>query len=240
MSKSKKNVVAPGAIIDTYGADTARLFMLSDSPPERDLEWSEAGVEGAWRYLGRLHRTVMESTFALADSGSPRPVRFSSVAETAYRRINKTIVAVTDDLEKFRFNRAVARVRELNNALLEMDGKTEGESWVMRVGLEILLQLLAPMAPHIAEELWAALGGKGLLAEHPWPSADDAYVLDENVEIAVQVSGKLRGTIEVARDCGEDAVRAAALALPNVARAVSGRTIRQVIVVPNRIVNVVL
>ncbi len=240
MSKSKKNVVAPGAIIDTYGADTARLFMLSDSPPERDLEWSEAGVEGAWRYLGRLHRTVMESTFALADSGSPRPVRLSSVAEAAYRSINKTIVAVTDDLEKFRFNRAVARVRELNNALLEMDGKTEGESWVMRVGLEILLQLLAPMAPHIAEELWAALGGKELLAERPWPSADDAYVLDENVEIAVQVSGKLRGTIEVARDCAEDAVRAAALALPNVARAVSGRTIRQVIVVPNRIVNVVL
>jgi leucyl-tRNA synthetase len=240
MSKSKKNVVAPGAIIDTYGADTARLFMLSDSPPERDLEWTEAGVEGAWRFLGRLHRMVTEPPCPLPPFGTPKPGRFSPKAESAYRATQKAIASVTDDIEKLRFNRGVARVRELSNALAELDGGTEGEAWALRNGLAVLLQLFAPMAPHIAEELWRSLGCEGLLAETSWPQADPAFLVDESVSIAVQVGGKLRGTIEMARDSAEDEVRAAALALPNVSRALAGRTIRQVIVVPNRIVNVVV
>ena len=240
MSKSKKNVVAPGSIIDTYGADTARLFMLSDSPPERDLEWTEAGVEGAWRYMGRLHRMATEPACPLPAHGTAKPKTMSPKAEAAYRSTQKAVSSVTDDIEKLRFNRAVARVRELSNALGELDGKTESEAWVLRNGMEVLLRLFAPMAPHIAEELWQALGCENLLAESAWPQADPAFLVDESVSIAVQVSGKLRGTIEIARDSGEDEVRAAALALPNVSRAVAGRTIRQVIVVPNRVVNVVV
>lgn len=240
MSKSKKNVVAPGAIIDTYGADTARLFMLSDSPPERDLEWTEAGVEGAWRYLNRLWRMVDEPVIALASSGATKPEKMSGAGEAAWRSVHKAIAAVTDNLEHFRFNVAVAQIRTLTNQLGELDGKGDGEAWVLRRGLEITARLVEPMTPHIAEELWRALGHETMLCNEPWPVADRALVLDESVTIAVQVNGKLRGTLELARDTDDAQAREAALALPSVTRFVSGKSIRQVIVVPNRIINVVV
>jgi leucyl-tRNA synthetase len=240
MSKSKKNVVAPSTIIGTFGADTARLFMLSDSPPERDLEWSEAGVEGAWRYLGRLYRLVTEPAQPLPAAGTKAPESFSDAAMAARRATHKTIAAVTEDLEKFRFNRAVARVRELSNVLFDLDLKAAGASWALRESLEALTQLIGPMTPHIAEEMWQILGHKTSLSETAWPKADPLLVVDDNVKIAVQVNGKLRGTIELARDTGEDDARAAALALPAVTKLVAERSVRQVIVVPNRIINVVV
>jgi leucyl-tRNA synthetase len=240
MSKSKKNVVAPSAIIDTFGADTARLFMLSDSPPERDLEWSEAGVEGAWRYLGRLYRLATEPAQPLPPAGAKAPDSLSDAALAVRRATHKTIVTVTDDLEKFRFNRAVARVRELSNLLFDLDPKAPGAAWALRESLEILTQLIGPMTPHIAEEMWQVLGHKTLLSETAWPKADPMLVVDENVRIAVQVNGKLRGTIELARDTGEEDARAAALALPAVTKLVAERNVRQIIVVPNRIINVVV
>ncbi|MCX7354040.1 MAG: leucine--tRNA ligase [Alphaproteobacteria bacterium] len=240
MSKSKKNVVAPSAIIDTFGADTARLFMLSDSPPERDLEWSEAGVEGAWRYLGRLYRLVTEPAQPLPPSGAKVPETLSDAAMAARRATHKTIAAVTEDLEKFRFNRAVARVRELSNVLFDLDLKSAGAPWALRESLEALTQLIGPMMPHIAEEMWHVLGHETLLSETAWPKADPLLVVDDNVKIAVQVNGKLRGTIELARDTGEEDARAAALALPAVNKLVAERNVRQVIVVPNRIINVVV
>jgi len=240
MSKSKKNVVAPSAIIGTFGADTARLFMLSDSPPERDLEWSEAGVEGAWRYLGRLYRLLTEPAQPLPPPGAKMPESFSDAAMAARRATHKTIAAVTEDLERFRFNRAVARVRELSNVLFDLDLKSAGAPWVLRESLEALTQLIGPMTPHIAEEMWQVLGHKILLSETAWPKADPLLVVDDNVKIAVQVNGKLRGTIELARDTGEEDARAAALALPAVTKLVAERNVRQVIVVPNRIINVVV
>ncbi|MGB8275579.1 MAG: class I tRNA ligase family protein, partial [Alphaproteobacteria bacterium] len=241
MSKSKKNVVDPEQILETYGADTARLFMLSDSPPERDLEWSEAGVEGVWRYVNRLWRMVTEPEVPLAPNGAAMPVTLSAQAAEARRAVHKTIRAVTEDLEKFRFNRAVAHIRELSNTLgaLETSGATDA-GFVLREGYETIALLLGPLAPHLAEELWERLGHAEPLSVTRWPEADPKLVIDEMVTVAVQVNGKLRGQIELPRDAEAAAAEAAALALPAVAKAADGKPPRKVIVVPNRIVNVVL
>jgi leucyl-tRNA synthetase len=240
MSKSKKNVVPPAEIIASYGADTARLFMLSDSPPERDLEWTESGVEGAWRYVNRLYRLASEPPVALPPPGAPRPATFAPKAEAAWRATHKAIAAITEQIEALRFNVAVAQVRTLSNALEALDGTGEGEAWVLGESLRALCHLVAPMCPHLAEEMWVALGGTGLLCERAWPAADPALLVDDTVKVAVQVNGKLRATIDLPRDAAEDAARAAALAAPNVAAAMAGKPLRKVIVVPNRIVNVVV
>ncbi len=239
MSKSKRNTVDPAHIIDAYGADTARLFMLSDSPPERDLEWTEAGVDGAWRYLNRLWRAITESDLALPPVGTPRPEALSPAAEQAWRACHKTIIGVGDAIERFRFNTAVAQVRELTNLLLALDGKGAGEAWVLRFGWETAVRLLAPMMPHVAEELWAHLGHAGMLATSPWPDADPALAEDETVTVAVQINGKLRATLEVAKDLDRDALIALALENPNVQRQLDGKPPRKVIAVPNKIVNLV-
>jgi leucyl-tRNA synthetase len=239
MSKSKKNVVGLDAIVDTYGADTARLYVLSDSPPERDLEWTETGIEGTWRYVNRLWRMASEPPIALSPPGSPMPAPLPPAVSAVRRAIHKTIAAVTDDLDKFRFNRAVARIHELTNALEELPADERGAGEVYREGLESLARLLGPMMPHLAEEIWQTLDGRGLLANQSWPQADPELARDEQVTIAVQVNGKLRATLDIARDTDSNAVENAALALPQVARWLDGHPPRRVIVVPNRIVNIV-
>ncbi len=239
MSKSKKNVVGLDAIVDTYGADTARFYLLSDSPPERDLEWTETGIEGIWRYVNRLWRMVNEPPVPLAAPGSPLPAALPPPLGATRRATHKTIAAVTDDLEKFRFNRAVARIRELTNALEECPSSEPGAPEVLREGLEVLTRLLGPMMPHLAEEMWRTLGGEGLLADQPWPVANPQLTRAEQVTIAIQVNGKLRGTLEIPRDLDNPAVEKAALELPQVTRWLEGRPPRKVFVVPNRIVNIV-
>ncbi len=239
MSKSRKNVVDPDAIIREYGADTARLFMLSDSPPERDLEWTEAGVEGAWRYLNRLFRLVADPPVELPDRDAPRPRDMSPAALDAERAVHKTIAGVTADLERFRLNRAVARVRELTNAVADLGGDT-GEPWVLRLACESIAKLIGPMVPHLAEEMWCRLGHQTLLADTAWPEADAALVVDETVTMAVQVNGKLRGTLELPRDLDRDEAEAEAIRVPGVGRAIAGKVVRKVIVVPNRVINVVV
>src|SRR5271156_4202806 len=239
MSKSKKNVVGLDAIVDTYGADTARLYLLSDSPPERDLEWTETGIEGIWRYVNRLWRMVSETPVPLAVPGSPMPSALSPALDAMRRATHKTIAAVTDDLDKFRFNRAVARIRELTNALEELPAADLGAPEVLHEGLETLTRLLGPMMPHLAEEMWQTLGGEGLLADQAWPVADPQLTQDEQVTIAVQVNGKLRGTLDIPRNMDKAAIESAALELPQVLRWLEGRPPRKVIVVANRIVNIV-
>ncbi len=234
MSKSKKNVVDPEEIIDRYGADVARLFMLSDSPPARDLDWTEAGVEGAWRYLNRLWRLVDEAPEAPAGVGA------SDKAEALRNETHKTVDAITGDLERFHFNRAVARIRELTNALAEaLPTADPALAAAYREGIETVVRLIAPMAPHLAESCWQRLGGKGLLAEQPWPSADPARLVEDIVLLPVQVNGKLRGRLEVARGSEAAVVEAAALALAGVQRQLEGRPPRRIVVVPDKIVNVV-
>jgi leucyl-tRNA synthetase len=242
MSKSKKNVIDPEGIIESYGADTARLFMLSDSPPERDLEWTDAGVEGAWRFISRLWRMVDTAVAEVpAPAGEGAHGETDAAAAAVLRRdVHRTIARVTEDLEKFGFNRAVARIRELTNAVSELSGDGAAARTARREALDAIVLLIGPLMPHLGEELWQRLGHDSLLALEPWPAADPALLVVESVTLGVQVNGKLRGTIELARDADEGEARAAALALPRVAEAVGGRTPRSVIVVPNRIINVVV
>ena len=244
MSKSRKNVVDPESIIETYGADTARLFMLSDSPPDRDLDWTEAGIEGAWRYVNRLWRMVNQApappgTF-LAAIGVTRPDALGEHSQAVLKIIHRTIVAVSDDLDKFHFNRAVARIRELTNELEDLSPEEEGADWVMRQGLETAVYLIGPMMPHLAEELWHILGHQTLLADTPWPEAEADQLVEKNVTVAVQVNGKLRGTLDLPKDSDDQTAETAALALENVSAAIAGKPIRKVIIVPNRIINVVV
>ncbi len=240
MSKSKNNTVDPAAIIDAYGADTARLFMLSDSPPERDLEWTDSGIDGAWRYLGRLYRLVAEMANrspAVADgAGGDELLALKKLT-------HKTIDAVTKDIEGFHFNKAVARIRELTNALekIAADASKHTSDWKTAMGesLEATIHLLAPFLPHLAEELWALLGHTDLVATRSWPVADATLLVDDTVTVAVQVNGKLRATLELAKNLPEEEAKTIALAHPQVAPHLDGKTVKKTIVVPNRIINVV-
>jgi leucyl-tRNA synthetase len=238
MSKSKKNVVDPEGIIDAFGADTARLFMLSDSPPDRDLEWTEAGIEGAWRFVNRLWRMVVAPSQPIAPIGAPAPESLDTVAPLV-REMHRTIDRVTDDLEKFGFNRAVARIREFVNTLADWPGDDAAAAWARRAGLETVVTLIQPMMPHLAEELWQRLGHERLLADSPWPVVDPAWLAVEEVTITVQVNGKLRGTVVVRKDAPQGEVTEHALALPAVTAAIGAKPPRKVIFVPNRIVNFV-
>jgi len=240
MSKSKRNVVDPEEIIKTYGADTARLFMLSDSPPDRDLDWTDAGVEGAWRYVNRLWRLISEPDFDRADIGTPRPDTVAGSALDVERLVHKTVSAVTDDLEKFHFNKAVARIRELSNAVEDMNGADDGAPWVLRFASETLSILVGPLMPHLAEEMWQALGHQTLVADTPWPVADAGMLVEDTITVAVQVNGKLRGTLEIAKDADKETVEQSALMLDNVQSFIAGKEVRKIIVVPNKIVNVVI
>jgi leucyl-tRNA synthetase len=250
MSKSKRNVVDPETIIDAYGADTARLFMMSDTPPDRDLEWTEAGVEGAFRFVNRLWRLIAEPPARMAALGAPPPSGFDptaggnaaggDAAARTIRQMHRTIARVTEDLEKFGFNRAVARIREFTNTLAALEGDDDAAAYVRRQGAETLCRLIGPMTPHLAEELWHCLGHTDLLARVPWPEADPALTVEEMITLGVQVNGKLRGTIDLVKDADQEEARAAALTLPGVARAMAGKPPRKVIVIPNRIVNVVV
>ena len=240
MSKSRRNTIDPSATIEAYGADTARLFMLSDSPPERDLEWTEAGIDGAWRYLNRLWRLFEDRLGGLAPSGTATPARLSPAATELKRAIHRTIEAVTEQIERLHFNKAVALIRELSNRLEAFAADDPAAPALTREALETLVLLLGPMIPHLAEELWQRLGHDALLAETAWPQADPAWLIEDQVTIAVQVNGKLRATIALPSGSDRQTAEAAALAEPNVLRDLAGKPPRRVIVVPDKIVNLVV
>lgn len=239
MSKSKKNVVDPDDIIDQYGADTARWFMLSDSPPERDLVWTEAGIEGAWRFTQRLWRLVSAAAPALPEPGTAISDAPPDAALALRRLVHKTNAGVSEDLDTLHFNRAVARLYELANAI-SAAARDEVGGPVYREALETLVRLVAPMMPHLAEELWRRLGHQDLLVSRPWPEADAALLTEDMVTVAVQVRGKLRDTIALPKGAEKAAAEEAALASDKVQRAIEGRAVRKVIVVPDRIVNIVV
>jgi leucyl-tRNA synthetase len=241
MSKSKKNVVNPTHIIDAYGADTARLFMLSDSPPERDLEWSDSGVDGAWRYLNRLWKAVVEFIELTDYTDIDLEQATLAAPELALRsQTHKTIAYVTDDINAFRFNKAVARVREFTNTLTGFTIESNEGYSVYKEAVTTLLQLLQPMVPHITEELWRLSGNESLLIEKPWPVAIKELLVDDTITIAIQVNGKLRATIDLPQDMEKAAVEEEALSQPKVQSAIDGKDIKKVIVIPNKIVNVVV
>ena len=231
MSKSKKNVIAPETIIDVYGADTIRWFMLSDSPPERDIEWTDGGAEGCWRFVQRVWRLIDEAG-ELASAGTK-----ADGASELRRATHRAIAAVTDDVEHLRFNRAVAQIYTLAGAI---DAKASAAD--RREALETLDVLIGPMMPHLAESCWRALGHATLIADTPWPKADPALVKSDTVTIAVQVNGKRRGEITVAAGADEPSVKnAGAGGTRALMRALeAGKTPKRIIVVPQRIVNIVV
>jgi leucyl-tRNA synthetase len=234
MSKSKKNVVAPEVIVDIFGADTIRWFMLSDSPPERDVDWSETGAEGCWRFIQRIHRLVTETSDL-----SPPGAAIGKVdgAELELRRAtHRAIAAVTDDLENLRFNRAVAQIYSLANAIQAAETVSGA---VRREALEAIVLMSGPMMPHLAETCWQALGHKTMVVETSWPTFVAELTRADSVTIAIQVNGKRRDEVTVALNADEETVRKAALARDGVVRALDGKAPKRVIVVPNRIVNVV-
>jgi leucyl-tRNA synthetase len=237
MSKSKKNVVDPDDIIGSYGADTARWFMLSDSPPERDVIWTEAGVEGAHRFVQRVWRMVGDASETLA--GVAPKADGGAVSKAAH----KTLKAVGEDIGRLSFNKAVARIYELSNTLSPaIAGAATADAAsraAARQALEFMLSMIAPMMPHLAEECWAALGGEGLIAERPWPKFDAALTVDDEVTYPVQINGKKKADLTIARNADQAAVEKAVLALELVQAALGGKPPKKVIVVPQRIVNVV-
>jgi leucyl-tRNA synthetase len=243
MSKSKLNTVDPDDIIASYGADTARWFMLSDSPPERDVIWTEEGVQGAARFVQRVWRLVGDLAEA-ASSNANGEGSDSAVSLAIRKAAHRAVAAVEDDVERLRFNRCVAHIYELANTLQDLLARAKvspdsGAGSAFREAGQIFVQLLAPMMPHLAEECWQSLHLPGLAAEAPWPSIDRSLLVEEAITLPVQVNGKKRADVTVARDADQAAIEAAVLALEAVQRAMEGRPPRKIIVVPQRIVNVV-
>lgn len=241
MSKSKKNTVDPDHLIGYYGADTARLFSLFAAPPEKDLEWSEAGVEGAYRFLNRIWRMVLsyknESGKNNRYTGKPQ----SLVNKAIKRLTHKTIKKVTDDINRFHFNTAISAIMELvNETTKNVEGDESINDDVIREAVETVVILIAPFAPHIAEELWQELGKEGYLADRKWPEYDKSAIVEDVITIVFQVNGKLRGKINLPLDADKAAIEAAALADDNVRKYTDGCEIKKVIVVPGKLVNIVV
>jgi leucyl-tRNA synthetase len=248
ISKSRRNGTDPDEILKTYGADTARWFMLSDSPPERDVEWSEAGIEGANRFVQRIWRMVGEAAQILAEPGESEIKDAAKIeAETTdvLKAIHRATEQVGKEIEGLRFNRAVAQIYELTNALgryLPIVNENRGlaQTKALRTGMENLVQLIAPMMPHLSESCWELLGKETLVCDTPWPVADPKYLSDDTVTLPVQINGKKRGEISVPKDADKSFVEQQVLSLDAVARMLDGGQPKKLIIVPNRIVNVVI
>ncbi len=225
MSKSKKNVVDPDEIIERFGADAVRWFMLSDSPPERDLAWSDSGIEGSWRFVNRLYRLFGQ----VGETGE------GAEDKALDRKLHQTIDGVAKDIEALSFNKAVAKLYELTNAI-----EKAAPSASRAAAIRALPLLVAPMTPHLAEEAWAEMAGQGLIADAMWPAVDPALLVEDEVTIAIQVMGKLRDTIIVPKGTDKATLESLALAAPNAARALDGAIPKKIIVVPDRLVNLVV
>jgi leucyl-tRNA synthetase len=244
MSKSKKNIVDPEELVAAYGADTARLFTLFAAPPEKDLEWSDQGVEGAYRFLSRLWRFVLHNREMLLDGKTDsRQLNGSAEVRELHRMIHRTIKKVTDDIDgRFHFNTAIAAIMELFNALTIAAGRQEGHpaAPVIRTGMETIIQLLYPFVPHLMSELWLSLEKSQPLDQIPWPEYSPEALNEEQVLIVLQVNGKVRGKITVPADTQRDQVESDALAEPRVKAFIGGKKVERIVYVPRRLLNIVL
>jgi leucyl-tRNA synthetase len=245
MSKSKRNTVGLDEIAGTAGADTARWFMLSDSPPERDVIWTEEGAQGAWRFVQRIWRLVGDAATCAAPPDAPRPNQFDDAAVALRKAAHRALAHVTDDIERLRFNVCVAHIYEFANAFGTSLSSVETEPaadyrFAVREAAEILVRLIAPMMPHLAEECWVVLGRNELVSLAGWPQIEPDLLVENTITLPVQVNGKKKAEVTVARDAGNQEIETAVLALDAVKWALDGKSPRKIIVVPQRIVNVVV
>jgi leucyl-tRNA synthetase len=228
MSKSKKNVVDPDAILAQYGADTARWFVLSDSPPERDVEWTASGAEAAHKHLARVWR--------IADEVAEATTGDTDADEDLLRQLHRTIRDVTLGLESFGFNAAIAKLYAFTSVL----SKSSASAGTRRVAARTLAQLMSPMTPHLAEEIWTRLDGEGFVASAPWPVAEERFLVEDSVTLPIQINGKRRSEITVPKAMPKDEIEALVLGDEAVSKALGGAAPKKLIVVPGRIVNVVV
>ncbi|HXX34733.1 MAG TPA: leucine--tRNA ligase, partial [Thermodesulfobacteriota bacterium] len=243
MSKSKRNVVDPEYLVEKYGADTARMFCLFASPPEKDLDWSDQGVEGSARFLNRVWRLFYEHHHHFQHV---KPLPFGTILDgdrkSLRQKVHKTIKKVTDDIERFHLNTAISAVMELVNEIYVSeirDDRDNGSRRVMREAVETVVILLSPFVPHFAEELWEALGNRESVIKIPWPDYDPEAVLEEEILIVIQVNGKLRDRMTIPAWYGEEEVKAWALKSERIRKLVEGKEIKRVILVPKKLVNIV-
>ncbi|MBJ6727732.1 leucine--tRNA ligase [Geomesophilobacter sediminis] len=242
MSKSKGNVVDPNALIERYGADTARLFSLFAAPPEKDLDWSDQGVDGSYRFLNRVWRLVFEALPFITGAGAVDPAKLTSEGKGLRRAVHKTIRKVTEDIDgRFHFNTAIAAVMELVNAIQAFEPKSApGNVAVVREAVLSVIRLLAPFVPHFTEELWTAVGEKGAVEASGWPGFDAEATVDEEITVVVQVNGKLRSKLNVSPSAAEEEVKAQALADEKVQPFLEGKSVKKVIYVAGKLVNIVV
>jgi len=238
MSKSKKNVIDPDSMLEKYGADTARFFMLSDSPPERNLEWAETGINGAFKYLNKLWDLIVNNIGLLKQ-------KKSNYLENAGDKeilvaMNKAIYNITLDYENFHFNRAVARIREFTNLIFEKENELKKKQSLFKNILETIMKLLAPITPHIVEEMWFLIGNKNFIIQNSWPKAEKKFLKTTNVTIAVQINGKLKGTINLPIDAPEKEIEKTALTLPSVIKTMEVNKLKKIIIVKNKVINIVI
>lgn len=242
MSKSKGNTVDPQALIDRYGADTARLFIMFAAPPEQSLEWSESGVEGSYRFLKRLWRTVA----AHVAQGKVAKLDFdlktlTTEQKNLHRKVHETIAKVGDDIgRRYTFNTAIAAVMELMNTLAKFDDNSPQGYSGRQEALEAVVLLLSPITPHICHRLWLALGHKEAIIDVSWPEANPEALIKAEIELIIQVNGKRRGQIVVGVDATREMIEAQAQNMLNVQRFIQGKEIAEVVIVPNRLVNLVV
>jgi leucyl-tRNA synthetase len=239
MSKSKNNGVDPHSMIERYGADTVRLFVMFAAPPDQHVEWSESGVEGAWRFLKRIWSGV----YTCVEAGPAAAVDASVCngdQRNLRREIHRTIAKVTDDIgRRNTFNTAIAAVMELSNHLNRYSGEGEQDQAVLAEGWQAVVMLLAPVIPHICEHLWQALGHDEALHSAAWPLVDEAALVQDTVTVVVQVNGKLRARVEVAADADQEHVQQLAMGMDNVDKFIAGATVRKVIYIPGKLLNIV-
>ena len=238
MSKSKKNVVAPEDIFETYGVDAARLFVMSDSPPDRDVQWTTGGIKGAWRFINQVW-----TEFDNQPPGIPAPAdpAEDSAAQALVRATHRLVKALTEAIETFRFNSGIARLYEFLGVLktAPAEGASPALLSARREALSVLARLVAPFTPHLAEEGWTRIGGEGLVAQAPWPTYDAALAADDELVLPVQINGKRRGEVRVPPGLDIAEIEKIALADVGVQRHLEGVNVRKVIVVKDRIVNIV-
>jgi leucyl-tRNA synthetase len=240
MSKSKRNVVDPDYLIKRYGADTSRLFSLFAAPPEKDLEWSDQGIEGSYRFLGRIWSLVFKYRESLITIQDNVPVP-SGRGSVLFRKTHQTIKKVTSDIERrFQFNTAIAAMMELFNEIHIFTPQNDNDLKILKFSIKNLLMMLSPFAPHIAEELWEAIGGKPSILLQPWPKWSEEAALEEEIELVIQVNGKVRAKAIVPADLLDDEIRERALGESRIGKFIDGRDVKRVIIVKGKLVNIVV